>query len=246
VSTCLLVYLLTLFTCLRGYVSLEMLKPINWKTFPRDFLVIEVGLGLFGFAIAMLIRGNLGASSWAVFEVAMARILGVTPGTMVVIDGVWVLVLVLLLKEKIGWGTVANILSIGPWEDLFLFLIPNMTNNLPIQILYFVVAVAAMGLASAIYIGVNAGAGPRDSFMLALKRTFGVSVNVARTSIDVTIATAGILLGGPFGIGTVVFALLIGSSVQMGFKLLKVDPHRKKEIRETGIQVDTETKETGK
>ncbi|MBM4422698.1 MAG: hypothetical protein FJ030_04815 [Chloroflexi bacterium] len=206
-----------------------MLKPIRWKTFPRDFVVIEIGLGLFGFGIAMLIRCGLGTSSWAVFEVAMSNILRVTPGTMVVIDGVWVLGLVLLLREKIGWGTLANIVSIGPWEDLFLFLIPPIdgvwTDSLWLRAAYFAIAMIAMGLASAIYIGVNAGAGPRDSLMLAIYRTTGWSIRAARTSIDVTIALAGILLHGPFGAGTIAFALLIGPSVQMWFTLIKVKPH---------------------
>ena len=227
-----------------------MLKPINWKTFPRDLIVIEIGLGLFGFAIAMLIQGGLGTSSWAVFEVAMGRILGVTVGTVIVIDGVWVLILALALKEKIGWGTLANILSIGHWTDLFKFLIPSIngewTELLWLRLIYFALGIVAMGFASAIYIGVNAGAGPRDSLMLAIHRTTGWSLRVARTSIDVTIAFAGILLGGPFGVGTIAFAFLVGPSVQMAFKLLKVRAHQEKEIGEIGKQVNRETREIGK
>jgi uncharacterized membrane protein YczE len=82
-----------------------------------------------------------------------------------------------------------------------------------------------MGLASAIYIGVDAGAGPRDSMMLAIKRTTGISIRAARAIIEVTVVTIGWLLGGPAGIGTLVFALLVGPSVQFGFKLFKVQPH---------------------
>jgi hypothetical protein len=87
-------------------------------------------------------------------------------------------------------------------------------------------AIGMMGLASAIYIGVDAGAGPRDSLMLAIKRTTGWSIRAARGAIEVTVVAVGWLLGGPAGIGTLVFALLIGTAVQLGFKLLKVDPHR--------------------
>jgi uncharacterized membrane protein YczE len=82
-----------------------------------------------------------------------------------------------------------------------------------------------MGLASAIYIGVDAGAGPRDSMMLAIKRTTGISIRVARAIIEVTVVTIGWLLGGPVGIGTLVYALLVGPSVQWGFKLFNVHPH---------------------
>lgn len=56
-----------------------MLKPIRWKTFLRDFIVIEIGLGLFGLAIATMIRANLGTSAWAVLEVALSKILASPP-----------------------------------------------------------------------------------------------------------------------------------------------------------------------
>jgi uncharacterized membrane protein YczE len=62
--------------------------------------------------------------------------------------------------------------------------------------------------------------------MLALKRTTGLSLRVARGCIEVTVVTIGWLLGGPAGAGTLVFALLVGPSVQWGFKLLKVEPHK--------------------
>ncbi len=202
-----------------------MLKPIRWKTFPSDFLRIQVGFLMFGFAIALMIRGNLGTSAWAVLEVALAKILKVTPGTMTVIMGFLVLSGALMLREKIGWGTLGNILSIGPWEDLALWLIPNVDDNLPVQIVMLLTAIVMMGLASAIYIGVDAGAGPRDSLMLAIKRTTGLSLRLARGIIEVTVVAIGWLLGGPAGIGTVIFAVLIGPSVQWGFKLFNVHPH---------------------
>jgi uncharacterized membrane protein YczE len=203
-----------------------MFKPIHWKTFPKDFLRIQIGFSMFGLAIALMIRGNIGTSAWAVLEVALSKILRITPGTMSVIMGFIVLSGALILREKIGWGTLANILSIGPWEDFWLSKIPSVTDNLPVQIGMLLFAILLMGFASAIYIGVDAGAGPRDSMMLAIKRTTGLSLRVARACIEVTVVSIGWLLGGPAGIGTLVFALLVGPSVQWGFKLLKVEPHK--------------------
>jgi uncharacterized membrane protein YczE len=77
-----------------------------------------------------------------------------------------------------------------------------------------------------VYIGVEAGAGPRDSLMLAIHRTTGVSIRLARAAIEVIVVLIGWLLGGPLGLGTVLFALLIGPSVQWAFKLFKVQPHK--------------------
>ena len=194
-----------------------MFKPIRWKNFPKDFVVIQVGFFLFGLAISMMIRANLGTSAWAVLEVALAKLLHITVGTMTVINGFVVLIGALLMREKVGWGTLANILSIGPWEDFWLARMPSVTDNLPLQIGMLLAAIFLMGLASAIYIGVDAGAGPRDSMMLAIKRTTGVSIRVARGIIEVTVVVIGWLLGGPAGIGTLVYAVMVGPAVQWGF-----------------------------
>lgn len=156
-------------------------------------------------------------------DVGLSKILNVSPGTMTVASGFAVLSGALLMREQIGWGTLANILSIGPWLDLALKFLPSVENNLLLQSTMLLIAIFMMGNASAIYIGVNAGAGPRDSLMLGLKRITGVSVRMARTIIEVTVVTMGWLIGGPAGVGTVVFALLIGPAVQWGFKIFKVE-----------------------
>ncbi len=206
--------------------SNPMFKPVNWKKFPLDFLRIQVGFVLYGLAIALIIRCNLGTSAWSVLEVALARILHLTPGRMTMIMGFLVLSGALIMREKIGWGTLGNILSIGPWEDMWLGIIPPITHNVYLQTAMLLTAILLFGMASAIYIGVDAGAGPRDSMMLAIKRTTGISLRLARGIIEVTVVTIGWLLGGPAGIGTLVYALLVGPSVQWGFRLFKVEPHK--------------------
>lgn len=215
-----------------------MFKPIRWKTFPRDFLRIQIGFALFGLSIALLIQGNLGTGAWGVLEVGLSYLLNVSPGTMTVASGFVILSGALLMREQIGWGTLANILSIGPWLDLFLAVIPSVENNLLLQSTMLLTAVFMMGSASAIYIGVNAGAGPRDSLMLGLKRTMGISVRLARTIIEVTVVSVGWLIGGPAGVGTVVFALLIGPAVQWGFKIFKVEPHKEEKPEPASAPAD--------
>src|SRR5690606_26148288 len=114
--------------------------------------------------------------------------------------------------------------------------IPSITENLLLQVGMLLLAIFLMGLASAIYIGVDAGAGPRDSLMLAIKRTTGDSVRVARSVLEVKVVTVGWLLGGPAGIGTLVYALLVGPSIQWGFKIFKVQPHKEDEVVQAGIE----------
>ncbi|HSL27804.1 MAG TPA: hypothetical protein VK900_01290 [Anaerolineales bacterium] len=203
-----------------------MLKPIRWHTFLRDFVVIQIGFMLYGLALALLIRADLGTSTWLVLEVALADILNIQIGTMTVYMGFAILLLALALRERVGWGTLGNILSIGPWLNLCLVLIPEVNDQLFLQIAMFLLGVLIQGIATAVYIGVDAGAGPRDSLMLAIHRSAGVSIRWARGAIEVIVVLIGWLLGGPAGWGTVAFALLIGPSVQWAFKLFHVRPHQ--------------------
>ena len=193
---------------------------VNWQE------MIQIGFALFGLSIATMIRSNLGTSPWALLEVAISGLTGITPGRMSIIVGFVVLLGALALREKIGWGTLGNILFIGLWEDMFLGMIPSVENNLFLQLSMLLGAVIMMGIASAVYIGVDAGAGPRDSLMLAVHRTSKLSIRLGRAIIEIIVVAVGWILGGPLGIGTLIFALLIGPSVQWAFKLFKVQPHK--------------------
>lgn len=203
-----------------------MFKPVIWKTFPRDFIVIQIGFALFGLSIALMIRSNVGTTPWAVLEVALSQLTNIRPGRISIMVGLVVLLGSLTLRERIGWGTLANIAFIGLWEDMFLSYIPSVEDRLLLQSAMLFGAILMMGFASAIYIGVDAGAGPRDSLMLAFHRTTGLSIRLGRAIIEVTVVAIGWFLGGPLGVGTVIFALLIGPAVQWAFKLLKVQAHK--------------------
>ena len=202
-----------------------MLKSIHWKKFPRDFLIAQLGYAIYGLSIALIIQAGLGTGPWAVLAVALADIFGTSPGMMLIATGVVVLFGALLLKEKIGWATLGNILFIGPWTDLFLFLLPSLEGNLWVQIPSMLIAVILSGIATAVYISVDGGAGPRDSLMLAVSRTTGQSVQLSRGVIEVLVVILGWILKGPVGVGTLAFALLIGPLVQVFFKLFKVKPN---------------------
>ncbi len=206
-----------------------MLKPIRWNTFIKDFLVIQIGFALYGLAIALSLQANIGTNTWTVFEKALADIAGLTVGNISVIVAFFVLLIVLLLKEQVGWGTLGNILSIGPWTDFFLKICPELNDNLVLQIPMLLAGILVMGIASAVYIGVNAGAGPRDSLMLAIHRTTKISLRLARSLVEITVFIIGWILGGPAGIGTLIFALLIGPSVQWAFKVFNVRPHQEED-----------------
>jgi uncharacterized membrane protein YczE len=199
-----------------------MLKPVRWNSFFRDFIIAQLGYAIYGVAIALMIQAELGTGPWAVLSVALADLTGTTPGTMIILTGILILALALLLGERIGWGTVGNIIFIGPWVDLFLIIIPSLKGFPVLMTVGMLLSVLLSGLATAVYISVDAGAGPRDSLMLAVSRITGRSVRLSRAVIEIVVVGIGWLLKGPVGIGTLAFAMLIGPFIQFFFKLLKV------------------------
>lgn len=127
-----------------------------------------------------------------------------------------------ILKEPLGWGTLANVVFIGVWVDVLRPYVPPVPHLILIQIAYLLLGTLTMGFATAVYVGVDAGAGPRDTLMLAMSRLGKTSLRVARTAIEVTVVALGWFMGGPAWLGTLIAAIAIGPSVQLGFKVLKV------------------------
>ncbi len=196
----------------------------GWRQFARDFAVIQFGFLLFGLSIAIMVQANLGTSPWVVLEVALTHYLPITLGEATILVALVITGIDMLLRQPLGWGTIANMLSIGIWIDVVKPFVPAISGNVWLQIPYLLLGALIMGFATAVYVGVNAGAGPRDSLMLAITRLGKVSVRASRTVIEIGVVLLGWLLGGPVGLGTLIFALAIGPAVQLAFRLLRVNP----------------------
>jgi len=141
-----------------------------------------------------------------------------------------------VLREPLGWGTLANAIFIGVWVDVLRPYTPTVPQLVPLQIGYVLLGTLIMGFATAIYIGVDAGAGPRDTLMLGISRVGRVSVRVARTCMEIAVVVLGWFLGGPVWLGTLIAAFAIGPAVQFAFKILRVKQnltHAQKDFRQS-------------
>jgi uncharacterized membrane protein YczE len=83
--------------------------------------------------------------------------------------------------------------------------------------------VAGNAVATAMYIGARFGPGPRDGLMTGLNRRTGRPIWMVRTSLEASVVLLGWLLGGVFGVGTLLYAVLIGPLVQRLLPLFTVD-----------------------
>lgn len=209
--------------------------------FGRRLPQLLVGLVLYGWSMAMLIRSGLGLDPWDVFHQGLANHLPITFGQVTILVGALVLLLWIPLRQRPGIGTVLNVFVIGLAADAGLAAMPAVTG-LPGQIAMLLGGVVANGLAGALYVGARLGPGPRDGLWVALTKRTGHSIRVVRTVLEVTIVAIGWLLGGVVGVGTVVYALAIGPIVQFFMPWVEVrldDPATIPELDEGSPEAST-------
>ncbi|CAN5298410.1 membrane protein [soil metagenome] len=200
-------------------------------TMARRIAQLLVGLFLYGFAIAMMIRAALGISPWDVLSQGIVLHTGLNYAVVTNVVGALVLLLWIPIRQRPGIGTVVNVLLIGPSIEVGLWLLPDATELLP-RILLLAGGLVLLALATGLYIGARFGPGPRDGLMTGIHRRTGWPIWVVRTSIEVTVLAIGWLLGGNVGFGTLAFALLIGPLVNIALPLLRVPEARQREPEE--------------
>lgn len=179
----------------------------------RRLAQLYAGLALYGLSIALLVRADLGLMPWSVLDQGISRSTGLTLGTVSIGIGVLVLLAWIPLRQRPGVGTVSNVLVIGLALDAALALLPAV-EPVALRVLLAGSGVALNAVATAAYLGVRLGPGPRDGLMTGLHRRTDVSVRLVRTGLEVAVVVLGTLLGGTLGVATVVYALAIGPLVQ--------------------------------
>lgn len=193
--------------------NLGPLSQLRTGRLPRRLVQLMLGLILFGVSIGLMVRGHLGLAPWDVLHSGVVRWLPVTLGQVIVLASFVVLLFWLPLGERPGIGTLANALVIGLVTDLTLAVVPEI-EGLAAQASLLVAGVVLNGLGGAVYIGAQLGRGPRDGLMTGLARRTGRSLRLVRTLLEVVVLAIGLALGGSAGVGTVLFAVLIGPLTQ--------------------------------
>ncbi|GLW76724.1 YczE/YyaS/YitT family protein [Actinokineospora globicatena] len=190
------------------------LSPVPLRTSPgRRLPQLFAGLALYGFSTGLQIEAALGLAPWDVLHEALHKITGLSFGTVTALTSVLVLLCWIPIRQRPGVGTIANVLLVSTSIDLTLWLVPA-PEAMATRIVLMVVAVGLNGLATAAYIGVRLGPGPRDGLMTGVSAKTGYSIRWVRTGIEVIVLATGWLLGGTVGVGTLLYALAIGPLAQ--------------------------------
>jgi uncharacterized membrane protein YczE len=180
--------------------------------------MLMIGLVLFGAAIALMVRSELGLSPWETLHLGITHQTAIPIGTVSILLGIPILLLWLPLGERPGIGTLLNIITIGTSTNVALAFIPE-TRVLPAQVALEVAGICLFGLATGIYLAAGLGPGPRDGLFTAVHRRFGWRITWIRTAIELTVLVVGFALGGTVGLGTVAFALAIGPLTELSLRV---------------------------
>jgi uncharacterized protein len=191
----------------------------RWSINPIRALILLSGLSIFGFGEALLFKAGLGNSPWAVFAQGISRHSRLSVGEATFLISAIVLALWLPLNERPGLGTVSNMVVIAMALQLGIDHFPKFNSPLS-QIFAILFGISLVGLGSGFYITCGLGPGPRDGLMTALHKKTGVRVGRVRLTLELLVFLIGWALGGTVGLGTALFALLIGNSVALSFKLV--------------------------
>ena len=189
-----------------------------WAFRPRMALPLLLGLSLFGLGEGLLVQSQWGATPWTVFAQGVSKHANWSLGWSTAVISLVVLVAWFPLRERPGFGTIANLIVIAYVLDL-------VSTNLAVphaywlKSLYVVGAVLVIGVGSALYLTTGLGPGPRDGLMTSLHRRLGVSVVYVRLTLEVLVLLVGWLMGGTVGVGTAFFAATIGFSIGASFRV---------------------------
>ena len=183
-----------------------------------------IGLFLYAVGIVFTINANLGLSPWDVFHQAISKHAGITMGQASIIIGILIVILDWVLGERVGFGTICNMLFIGIFMDLLMLnhLVP-IFHNIIARVIMMILGMFIIGIASYFYISAGLGSGPRDGLMVALTKKSQKSVRFIRNCIEFTVLVVGYSLGGTVGLGTLIMVALGGYFVQFAFKIFKFD-----------------------
>lgn len=205
-------------------IRLGKLVPAGARL-PRRVTQLFAGLILYGMSMAFMVESSLGLNPWDVFHQGVSKATGISFGWVVLLTGVPVLLLWIPLRQRPGFGTIANLVMIGFAADGTLALLAP-GESIAMRITYLVVGIALNGVATGMYIGARLGPGPRDGLMTGIVRRWPrLSIRLVRTGIEVLVLGVGFLLGGTVGIGTVAYALGIGPLAQLFMPVFAVPEH---------------------
>ena len=207
-----------------------MLENVSRKSILLGWLRIVLGLLVFSFGVHLTIYANIGLAPWDCLGMGMANHTPFNYGVSMTIIAVTVLIIDIILKERIGFGTIIDAFLTGNFIQAFTSLNPFPENKSTwLGIALMLVGFVFMALGMWIYMKAEQGCGPRDALMVGLgKRLPKIPIGIVEIMLLAVVLLAGYLLGGPVGIGTLISTFGAGLVMQLVYALIKFEPRKLK------------------
>ena len=194
--------------------------PLSIKPPLLSALFLFIGLSIFGFGHAILFGSNFGVSPWMVLAQGLAIQFEIGIGLSIIVVSFGVLLFWIPLKEKPGIGTFINFFVVAAVIEMTLPYIPYQTDIF-LKLLQVFLGILVIGIGGSIYLIANLGPGPRDGLMTGLSRKTGIPMAYVRNVLEVSVVIIGWSLGGTAGVGTLIFAIMIGPVIVAYMYLMK-------------------------
>lgn len=192
----------------------------------KNAIMATLGLMMFAVGTYLIIQANIGVDPWDAFSIGLSKRCNILFGTASIIISFAVIGVDLLLREKIGLGTLLDAIVVGKTVDLlnWLDLIPEQ-DNLFIGILMLLAGFFIAGFSQYLYMKAGLCCGPRDAMQIAIgRRLHMIPIGGVNVIILVIVLIVGWRLGGPIGIGTLIAPFAAGAMQQFAFNKMKFEP----------------------
>lgn len=184
-------------------------------------IILFIGLAIAHLGVTLFLLADLGADPFNVLVQGIYRTLSqftdwslLTHGnTHVVICFLIIIALLFIDRSYIKIGTILCMIFGGPIIDFFTAILTAPLSNMNSLLLKIVInglgcIILAFGMT--IVIKSDAGTGPNDLVSIVLSDKLKKNFGVIRIIVDVSFVVIGFILGGSFGIGTLICAFLVG------------------------------------
>ena len=194
--------------------------PFSIKPPLLSVLFLFVGLSIFGFGHAILFGSNFGVSPWMVLAQGLAIQFEIGIGLSIIVVSFGVLLFWIPLKEKPGIGTFINFFVVAAVIEITLPYIPYQTD-ISLKLLQVFLGILVIGIGGSIYLIANLGPGPRDGLMTGISKKTEIPMAYVRNALEISVVIIGWSLGGTAGVGTLIFAIMIGPVIVAYMSLMK-------------------------
>jgi len=195
-----------------------------------EWLRIVAGLLVFAFGVHLTIYANIGLAPWDCLGMGIAKHTPFNYGISMTIMAVLILLIDVLLKEKIGFGTIIDAVLTGNFVQMFNSVNPFPENDqMWLGIVIMLVGFVFMALGMWIYMKAEQCCGPRDSLLVGLgKRMPKIPIGIVEVLLWAVVLLIGSLLGGPVGVGTIISTFGAGLVMQVVYNIIKFEPRKLK------------------